>query len=218
MIPLGQEQRLGRKAYSLLVWRKLTPALIILLIAVALLAADRAIAAAVVSMASAGGATASRAFQAGVGTTVQFVVLSAFVVGLVACLISILIARFEYSNYTFTFEEFDLRLKRGLLSTKVTSIPYRQMQDVNLERHLMHRLTGTARLVIHSAGHEEAADATAGSSDEDEIVLDPIAADLADDIRLELQRKIGVQVVEGEHEADTEATAATVVRPSGPTA
>jgi uncharacterized membrane protein YdbT with pleckstrin-like domain len=84
------------------------------------------------------------------------------------------------------------------------TIPYRQMQDVDIERGFFHQMTGTSRVVINSAGHEEPA-ARFRPEEETNIILDPVDVALAEDVRLFLQRKIGVQVVEGERESDREA-------------
>ncbi len=128
------------------------------------------------------------------------VVLGGFILGLIVMIFGIILARIQYKNYTFAFEEFDMKVKRGWLSTRIMSIPYRQMQDVNLERDLTHRLTKTTRVVIASAGTDESP-----NKDEADIILDPIDMAAADEIRLMLERKIGVQVVQGEKEADQQA-------------
>ena len=50
-----------------------------------------------------------------------------------------------------------------------------------------------------SAGHEDPVE-----KDDTDTAFDPIDKDLAEEVRLELERKIGVQVVQGEKEADQE--------------
>ncbi|MGC9605758.1 MAG: PH domain-containing protein [Minisyncoccia bacterium] len=196
MIPLNQEQRLGRKAYLLLASRKMTAGLVILLIAVVLMVLSAPISGFLAGVLIIGGAKGATAAVSG---TVGGLIMGLIIVALLACIVGLVIAKLQYANYTFTFEEFDLKLKQGIVSTTIVSIPYRQMQDVDVERSLLHRLTGTSRVVIDSAGHEEKTE-----DNETDIVLEPIDKETADEIRLMLQRKIGVQVVEGEKEADTE--------------
>jgi uncharacterized membrane protein YdbT with pleckstrin-like domain len=146
----------------------------------------------------------SHTAAASVSGAVTGLVMGLIIVALLACIVGLIIAKLQYSNYTFTFEEFDLKLKRGIVSTTTVSIPYRQMQDVDVERNILHQMTGTSRVVIDSAGHEEK-----DEHNETDIILDPIDKETADEIRLMLQRKIGVQVVEGEREADSEAELAS---------
>ena len=203
MILLNEERRLGRTAFGLLLLRKLVPGIIILVIACALLGARSGITDLIVFFMKFGGAVASQTVRS-ISGGVTYVVELAFAFAIVSLLMSVLTARAEYKNYTFTFEEFGLRLKRGMFRLVVLTIPYRQMQDVDVERGFFHQLTKTSRVVINSAGHEEPGTRFT-PAEETNIVLDPIDKDVSEEIRLMLQRKIGVQVVEGEREADREA-------------
>ena len=184
MILLNQEQRLGRKAYLLMCWRKLKAGLIILFITLALFSVNGLL---------------GRLIPRDVVMSGIFYV---FALGAVVCVMSLVSARAEYNRYTFTFEEFGLKLKRGTFKILEVTIPYRQMQSVDVERGFLHQMTGTSRMVINSAGQEEP-----DEKDETDIVLDPIDKMVAEEVRLMLQRKIGVQVVESEDEADREAAA-----------
>jgi membrane protein YdbS with pleckstrin-like domain len=197
MIPLNQEQRLGRAAYYLMVSRRTNVGFGILIVAAVLLVAKGGLAGLISTPLSFAGIRDSAAMSANI---MNVMTAGLFILALLVCLIGVIIARIEYSNFSFTLEEFDMKLKRGVFTVTEISIPYRQMQDINIERNMMHRFTKTSRVIIDSAGHEEA-----DEKNETDIVLDPIDREVADDIRLMLQRKIGVQVVVGEGEADREA-------------
>jgi uncharacterized membrane protein YdbT with pleckstrin-like domain len=188
MIPLNQEQRLGRKAYILMALHELKPGFIILLIALIALALS----------------SLAKTFIPAL--YVDYIVIGLFILTGVACFMSVITAKVVYRNYTFTFEEFGMKLKRGMMKIVEVTIPYRQMQDVGVERGFIHQITGTSRLIINSAGHEEV-----DEKNETDIVLDPIQKEVAEEIRLMLQRKIGVQVVESEKEADREAVVESFV-------
>lgn len=203
MILLNQEQRLGKAAFVLLLIRKLVPGIIILLIAFVILLARSGVVDLVILAMKVGGPVSTATMRA-ISGGASYVVELAFIFAGVSIVMSVVTARVEYRNYTFTFEEFGLRLKRGLFRLTELTIPYRQMQDVDIERGFFHQMTKTARLVINSAGHEEPGSRFV-PAEETNIVLDPIDKDSAEEIRLMLQRKIGVQVVEGEREADREA-------------
>jgi uncharacterized membrane protein YdbT with pleckstrin-like domain len=199
MIMLNDELRLGRKAYLMMAVKSLLPPLIIFGIAIVLMIAATGIADLIfVFMKIAGPVSAATARSIYMG--VNYVVLLAFLLGTVSLVMSFLTSHVNYRNYTFTFEEFGMRLKRGLWKTIEVTIPYRQMQSVEIERRMLHHLTGTSGLIINSAGYEDP-----GTDQETDIVLDPIDMHLAEDVRVMLQRKIGVQVVEGEREADRQA-------------
>ena len=123
-----------------------------------------------------------------------------FVLAILAFLIAFLISALEYRNFGFVFEEFNLILRKGILNRTETSIPYRQIQDVDITRSLGLQILGLSKLNIQTAGHVEK-----GEEGSAEIVLEPIERDMAEDIRIKLQREVGVQVVESEEKADKEA-------------
>ena len=123
----------------------------------------------------------------------------AIIFGAIGIVINIL----QYNFSTFTLEEFGLRLKKGVLRIEEISIPYRQMQDVDVTRPIIYRLFGLSRLVVFSAGHEEP-----GEPDQTNTIFDPMDYEIAEEIRVLLGRRIGVQVIEGEKEADREELAA----------
>ncbi len=191
MILLNQEQRLGRKAYLLMSARKVGTGLIILIIGLALLALA---------------GTFKLVIPA---TIVNDAVIGVFLLAVIAIVMGLITARVEYDKYTFTFEEFGMKLRRGRMRIVEVTIPYRQMQDINIERGILHQMSSTSKVIISTASNE--ADEKKNETD---IVLEPVAKDTAEEIRLMLMRKIGVQVVEGEKEADREfksdSTAATI--------
>ena len=171
MIAIGQEQRLGIKTYHLILYRKSTAAIILLVIAAGLVALHAP----------------------------AVWILATLIVTAVLFIIGMFVAWLDYRSYTFTLGEFDLVMKRGILSQRQTSLPYRQVQSVDIVRDISHRMFGTSRLVIITAGHEEP-DAKADT----DTVFDPMDKEIAEEIRQVLERKIGVQVVEGETSADKE--------------
>ena len=113
--------------------------------------------------------------------------------------LGIVLAYLQYYFFTFTLAEFDIRLQKGVLTIEKITIPYRQIQDVDVTRSIMYRIFGVSRLVIMSAGHENPEE-----KDADRTIFDPIDADMAEEIRLLLERRVGVQVIETEAEADAE--------------
>jgi len=199
MIEIGVEQRLGRKCFLLLLFRKASIAVGLTLASIVLLALSGTIIPAVVRLSTLGSqATADTVGP--ISSAFSFIVSGCFLLGVMLFLVSYIVSRLEYNNFTFNFGEFDLHLSRGIIDRKETSVPYRQIQDVNIERNLDHQLMGLSKIVITTAGHEETEEK--GMS---EIVLDPLDKSVAEEIRTLLERKIGVQVVEDQTVADKEA-------------
>ncbi len=187
MIIPNTEQRLGRHTWLLLLSKKTTTAVILLLLAVILGSAKDFI-----GKGLSGGAASHT-----ISSMVSFVAVVILIIAVIMFIVGYIIARLQYRNYSFTMEEFDLKLKSGIFNIKEVSIPYRQIQGVNVMQSLAYRMFGVSRLVLTTAGTE---DAKAGT--DSDTIFDPIDADIAEEVRVMLQRRIGVQVVEGEKSAD----------------
>jgi len=202
MILLNEEQRLERKAYILMALKNSVAPLIISVIAIVFWIASRGIGDFIFVMFKLSG-SGTEAVSRLISYGVNGVTFVAFALAIVSLVMSLVTTKLNYRNYTFTFEQFGMRLKQGMVRTMELTIPYRQMQDVSIDRGFFHQLTGTSRVIINSAGREEPS-TTLTPEQETNIILDPIDTAIAEDIRLLLQRKIGVQVVEGERESDRE--------------
>lgn len=199
MIEVGVEQRLGRKAFILLFSRKAIVAILFIIISLVLLGLSSSIIKGLALITSMGGqATATSVGP--ISSGVSLIVSGCFLFGIFILLLSFVTTWIQYHNFSFDFGEFDLHLKRGIIDRKETSIPYRQIQDVNIERNFDHQLMGLAKVILTTAGHEEN-----GEQGMSEIVLEPIDKDMAQEIRTLLERKIGVQVVVDQKVADTQA-------------
>jgi uncharacterized membrane protein YdbT with pleckstrin-like domain len=110
-------------------------------------------------------------------------------------LLSFFIAWLTYVTYQFALTEDALRIKRGILNKEEIAIPYRQIQDVDINRSLNFQMMGLSRIVILTAGHEE--DPKAPDFGEAEGVLPALDKDLAEWFQGELLRRANVQKVAG---------------------
>lgn len=96
-----------------------------------------------------------------------------------------------YINYKFFLGEDSLKIKRGILNKEEVAIPYRQIQDVDIERDLSFQMIGLSRIVILTAGHEEENPHDA----ESEGILPALDKDLAEWLQRELLQRANVQKV-----------------------
>lgn len=106
--------------------------------------------------------------------------------------ITLLIAWLIYLNYKFALGENSLKIKRGILNKEEVSVPYRQIQDIDIKRDLAFQLFGLSRIVILTAGHEDRDDA---SNDESEGILPALDSKLAEWLQAQLQDRTNVQKV-----------------------
>lgn len=97
-----------------------------------------------------------------------------------------------YINYRFCIDTDALKIKRGILNKEEVSIPYRQVQDVTIERDLLYQIIGVSRLVILTAGRED----VKGEEGESEGILPALDKDLAEKIRDDLLRRANIEKVQ----------------------
>ena len=86
--------------------------------------------------------------------------------------------------------EDSFKIKRGIFNKVEDAIPYRQVQDVDIERSLLFLILGLSRVIILTAGHEDEKD-TAG--DESEGVIPAVDKSLAEWLQTELLKRADIQ-------------------------
>lgn len=118
-----------------------------------------------------------------------------FIVALGFLAVAFLIAYLTYRNYRFLLDTDSLKIKRGIFSQEEISIPYRQIQDVDIYRPFSLRLLGLSVIIILTAGQEKA-----GETGESEGLLPAMDNSEVEEIRNELLRRAEVQRVAAEPE------------------
>ena len=106
-------------------------------------------------------------------------------------LLVLIVSWLIYENYKFALGEDALKIKRGVFTREEIAIPYRQIQDVDIEQDFYYRIIGVSRLVILTAGHEDEKTA----KDETEGVLPAIDSALAERLQSQLLTRANVQTV-----------------------
>ncbi len=192
MITPNQEYRLGRKSLIVSSMKNVFIAIVIFIVALFLSAASKIFISTGNTLVN-GFAQADSVNVLDITPFVFIGISMIFVLSFLIFVVGLLISWLSYQNFTFNFQEFDIKLKKGILNIEQTSIPYRQAQDVDVDRGIWYRFFGVSRLVITTAGHDES-----GGHEETEIVFDPVDKDIADEMQSMLQARIGVQVVEEE--------------------
>lgn len=198
MIPIGRPQNLGRKTLILSLIQGLIPCILFLIIIIGM-----SFFGSNVNPNSSSNIKLLREMIPFIGDNFeiikQIIQPILFFTAILLGSFGIIINYLRYIFFKFTLEEFGLRLRRGVLRVEEISIPYRQMQNVDVTRPLFYRILGLSRLVILSAGHEQVEE-----GDQTDTVFDPIDSEIAEEIRTLLGRRIGVQVIEHELEADNQ--------------
>ncbi len=169
-------QKLGRRTLFLFLSQQMVPAVIILIAAILLFVANA-------------NGVFTKTFLA---PWSSYIVLGAWVLFVIVFIITFLVAYLTYANYLFVLGDDALKIRRGILSKEEIAIPYRQIQDVNIDQNISDRLWGVARLAILTAGHEEQKE---GEIDTSEGVLPAIDRALAESLQTELLKRADVEKV-----------------------
>src|SRR3989344_6458902 len=84
------------------------------------------------------------------------------VIGLIALflffILSVLIvvevyARMSYNRYLYELSSIEVKIERGIIWKKYTSIPYERVQNVEIRRGILARIFGFSTVDIETAGH-----------------------------------------------------------------
>jgi uncharacterized membrane protein YdbT with pleckstrin-like domain len=109
----------------------------------------------------------------------------------VVFVLTFFVAWLIYINYKFMLGEDSLKIKRGILNKEEIAIPYRQIQDVNIERDLGFQMMGLSRIAILTAGNQQEKNA----DEEAEGILPAMDRALAEWLQGELLKRTNVQEV-----------------------
>jgi uncharacterized membrane protein YdbT with pleckstrin-like domain len=172
-------QKLGQKTFIFFLFERLRVAMIFLFLAIVLF---------VLSSQSFLAKAGSLGNLQGYALMGGWLTLALFAVAL---LITLLASWLIYVNYRFALDEDSLRIKHGVFDKEEVAIPYRQIQNINIERDLSYQMLGMSRLVILTAGHED----KPNSEDESEGILPALDKDKAEWLQNELLKRSNIERV-----------------------
>jgi uncharacterized membrane protein YdbT with pleckstrin-like domain len=109
--------------------------------------------------------------------------------------VTLLIVWVEYASFGFLLGADALKVKRGVIHKEEVAIPYRQIQNVDIERTLLDQIAGTSRLVILTAGHDDADADKEGGKAESEGIIPVMDKKLASRLQTELLSRASIQKV-----------------------
>ena len=174
MISPGQELQMGRKTSLLLLSKRTSLSFVLMFLALAIgMNKD----------------LFGPKFASIISTGAFAVLLIAFVLFVFGFVIS----RLEYKNSTFTLEEFDVKIKKGVLNITEISLPYHHIRSVDITRTLAYRTFGVSKLTMITDSGDNSSSGGIKYGDVNPV-FDPIDTDLGEEVREFLQRKLGVQI------------------------
>jgi membrane protein YdbS with pleckstrin-like domain len=109
---------------------------------------------------------------------------------LLAIAFALVMAYGWYFSFRYKLGDNDLSFEKGLLGRQEISIPFHQIQNVDVEQSIFYRIFGLADLIILTAGHEDPVHATI---DESEIIMPALSAHEARRLQQYLLDRANVQ-------------------------
>ncbi len=175
---VGSYRRLGKKTLWIFVMDRINTAVIFLLISVALFSIGSQ-------------PFFDKGVLAGMAGGVSIAAWIALALFVLSAVIAFVVSWLIYVNFKFMLGDDALKISRGVFSKTEEAIPYRQIEDVDIERSLSDRMMGVSRLVILTSGREDEKD----GKDESEGVLPVLDRALAEQLQAELLKRTDVQKV-----------------------
>ena len=113
-----------------------------------------------------------------INLAVNWVVVGGLILFFITLALACLITTVDYYTFYFMLDENGLRTKQGLLYKQEISVPYRQIQDIDIDQSFIFQLFGVCKLNILTAGQDSSND-----NDPTEVNFPVIDKALAYDLR-----------------------------------
>jgi uncharacterized membrane protein YdbT with pleckstrin-like domain len=111
---------------------------------------------------------------------------------LIAIVVALVLAYGWYYSFRYKIEDNDISFENGLIDIQEISVPFRQIQNVDIEQSVLYRIFSLANLVILTAGHE---DPMHGKKNESEILMQALNVQEARRLQQYLLDRANVQKV-----------------------
>ncbi|MFA6340789.1 MAG: PH domain-containing protein [Candidatus Paceibacterota bacterium] len=121
-----------------------------------------------------------------IGKIGSLVVSILFFLSILLIILGVFFSWIKHISTRYTLDDYAFRLKRGIISKEEISIPYKQIQNVNIKQSVIFKMLGLASMVVLSAGNEEDHEHI-----EADQIFNVIDNDVAEYLRSELLKKAG---------------------------
>ncbi len=113
-----------------------------------------------------------------------------YILAIIVLIGGVIISWLDYISCSFTLDDFAFKITRGIFGKREISIPYRQIQDINIEQSFSNKMLGVSTLVVLTAGNDN--DDKEGEA---EGVFRVIDSRVAEQIRENILQKASIQTV-----------------------
>ncbi len=118
----------------------------------------------------------------------EYMILIAFTISVLVMALSSFASWIKYISCDFTLDENALNIRRGFFNKKEISIPYRQVQNINIEQSFRYKMMGLSKLIILTDGDRE------DNKMNRDGVFDVINQDIAKNIRDFILQRTNIKI------------------------
>ena len=122
-------------------------------------------------------------------TIVGYLVSGLFIASTLLILFGIVMSFINYISCEYTLDENSISIRRGIFNKKEVFIPYRQIENINIDQTFNFKMMGVSKLTIETAGSDS------NNGGDPEGVFDVIDSKVANSIRETILQRTNTEVV-----------------------
>ncbi len=120
----------------------------------------------------------------------NYITSALYLIFVLFIIVGVVMSWLDYISCNFTLDENAFIIRRGILNKKEVSIPYRQIQDIDIEQTFNNKMLGVSKLVVLTAGNDDN-----DKEGESEGIFEVIDSKVAEQLRDDLLQRANIQTV-----------------------
>ena len=121
-------------------------------------------------------------------TIVGYLVNGLYIVSIILILYGIVMSWINYISCEYSLDENAFSIRRGIFNKKEVFIPYRQIENINIDQTLNFKMMGVSKLTVDTAGNDN-------NAGKPEVVFDVIDSRIAVSIRDFILQRTNLEVI-----------------------
>ncbi|MEI7688828.1 MAG: PH domain-containing protein [Candidatus Nomurabacteria bacterium] len=119
----------------------------------------------------------------------NFLVNGLFIISILLIIFGILMSWINYISCEYALDENAISIRRGIFNKKEVFIPYRQIENINIDQTFNFKMMGVSKLIIETAGND------GNNGGDPEGVFDVIDSNVATSIREFILQRTNTEVI-----------------------
>ena len=119
----------------------------------------------------------------------SFLVNGLFIISVLLIIFGALMSWINYISCEYTLDENAISIRRGIFNKKEVFIPYRQIENINIDQTFNFKMMGVSKLIIETAGNDS------NNGDNSEGIFDVIDSKVATSMREFILQRTNLEVI-----------------------